>query len=120
MKKTQIGDLVCMGRRKTKGMGIVLDYCPNAARRTGINIDQYLRFDRSEKYLRYTQMIDRAPESDRDLIRAFMHTNNDTCYKKFKNKFAFVRWSKKPSFYESAQVSEDEGWYPIDWLTNVR
>ena len=120
MKKAKVGDLVCMGRRKTKGLGIVLEYCPNAARRTGINIDQYLKYDRSEKYLHYTEMIDSAQENERDLIRAFMHNNNNTCYKKFKNKFAYVRWTRKPSCYESSQVSEDEGWYPVDWLSAIK
>ena len=65
MKKAKVGDLVCMGRRKTKGLGIVLEYCPNAARRTGINIDQYLKYDRSEKYLHYTEVIYSSHESER-------------------------------------------------------
>ena len=119
MKKAQVGDLVCMGRRKKKGMGIIMEYCPDVTRRTGVVIDTYLKHDRAEKYRHYARIIEGSDPHDRELVRSFLHNNNDTCYKRFKNQFALVKWMKRPSYYESSSVSESEGWYPVEWLSRV-
>lgn len=64
--------------------------------------------------------------SDRALARAFLMCNYfyssppQKKFVKFKKDFVLVRWIKKPSEYERDSISNITGWYPYEWLKELK
>ena len=123
MPKVNVGDLVCMYRRKNKGVGLVLEHIDDivAAMDTETPVNEIietmteLKTFNERSYYRRTQ-IDQSKNPD--AAKLFFEFNAQSWCKKPKYKFAKVRWFKKPSAYES-NVREDETWCPQDWLKKV-
>jgi len=117
-EKIKIGDLVCMPRRRKPGMGIVLKYSDDLAREGGINVMKIL--EETRELISYTdraQIFKNAYRRCGDaefLDQAFYY--NAGWANKPKLKFAYVKWTNKPSDYTMKEVFASEAWYPIEWL----
>ena len=124
MAKIKVGDLVCMYRRKKKGIGIVLEYAEDLIEKAGagITFDEFMnnieRIDNNygERSL-YRKKLKNSAEHP-DLITTCM-IYNATWAKKPKKEFVRIRWFDRPSMYETNQISAVEEWCPIDWLKRV-
>lgn len=122
MGKITTGDLVCMYRRKTKGMGIVLEKIDNMGERIGIDIDTnlaHLKTLRTYAQRRHFQTTCIAESNDPKMAKIFFAYNGQSWCRKRKLKFVRVRWFEAPSNYETASMSENDGWYPADWLKKL-
>ena len=118
--KLKVGDLVCMYRRRAKGLGIVLRYCDDVGEHMGEDAQTILELykDFAVKDWRARDTFKKSicqKSSDPDLVFDFFLYN--VAFKgKLKKRFAYVRWSKKPSTYSADAVYSTCGWFPAEWL----
>ena len=118
--RIKVGDLVCMYRRRSKGMGIVLRYCDDVSELMGEDAQTVLEVykDFAVKDWRTRDRFKKAvcaKSTEPDLIFDFFLYN--VAFKgKLKKRFAYVRWSKKPSTYTADAVYSTSGWFPAEWL----
>tara|TARA_Y100000592_G_C5453008_1_gene309763 strand:+ start:1262 stop:1639 length:378 start_codon:yes stop_codon:yes gene_type:complete len=125
MAKVKVGDLVCMYRRKNKGMGIVLEYAEDLIEKAeaGVTFDEFMealeaignKYDARAVYRRKLKSHAKHP----DMITTCL-IYNASWAKKPKKEFVKVRWFDNPSMYETNQTKEIEEWCPIDWLRKVK
>jgi len=119
----KVGDLVGFHRRKTPGMGIILEkmddileYC---------EIDHDIAFNIAENaqgrtYWEKKSAIEDlcgklSPDRSRqNSLKLFFQYNERWC-RKPKISFVRIKWFKQPAAYEG-RVRETEGWYPADWV----
>jgi hypothetical protein len=124
MAKVQVGDLVCMYRRKNKGMGIVLEHTTDIIEKAdaGITFEEFMdaieeigsKYDRRATYRRKLKSHAKYP----DLINTCL-IYNASWAKKPKKEFVRVRWFDNPSMYETKRTKDLEEWCPIGWLKKV-
>lgn len=124
MAKIKVGDLVCMYRRKKKGMGIVLEHTPDLIMKAdvGLTFDEFNdilskagdSYDAKVAARRNLQLEAGYPE----LITTCM-IYNASWAKKPKKEFVRIRWFERPSMYETSQIKELEEWCPADWVRRV-
>ena len=116
-----IGDLVGFYRRKTPGMGIILEKIDNILDTCGI--EQHAAFSVAEnaqgrtyweKKSAIEDLTDGTSVKNTELLRLFFQYNESWC-RKPKTSFVKIMWLKAPGSYES-RVTETEGWYPADWV----
>ena len=100
-----IGDLVGFYRRKTPGMGIVLETIDDILEHCGVDRDIAFSIAENaqgrtywEKKSAIEELCGARPKSP-TALRLFFQYNE--------------RWCRKP--YDS-RVTENEGWYPADWV----
>lgn len=125
MAKIIVGDLICMYRRKKKGMGIILEQTDDIIESAGIDVtfenvhEELIRMEKShQERTKYKQSLrDRAKRPD--LISTCLLYNGHAWARKPKKAFARIRWFDRPSLYETNQVSIDEEWCPLDWLKKL-
>ena len=125
MAKVEVGDLVCMYRRKNKGMGIVLQYTPDIVLESGVDItfEEFMakireidnKYSERASYRRKLKAYAKHPE----LINTCL-TYNAGWARKPKKEFVFIRWFDTPSMYETNQIKEIEEWCPIDWVRKIK
>ena len=125
MAKVKVGDLVCMYRRKNKGMGIVLEHTEDLIEKAeaGITFQEFMdtiesigsKYDARAAYRRKLKAYAKHP----DMITTCL-IYNASWAKKPKKEFVRVRWFETPSMYETNQTKEIEEWCPIDWLRKVK
>ena len=122
MGKITTGDLVCMYRRKKKGMGIVLEKVENID--TDLELDtneclvkmgEFKSFEERRLFEERQSALSNNPK----LAKVFFTYNGHAWCRKRKTKFARVRWFNAPSNYENNMMREDDGWYPAEWLRKV-
>jgi|TARA_R110000787_G_scaffold175296_1_gene287791 hypothetical protein len=123
MPKVSTGDLVCMHRRKNKGIGIVLEKIEDMPKE--LNMEGTLESamqvlsqitDYNEKRIFREALVKQSANPDAAAV--FLMYNAQGWCKKPKYTFARVRWFKKPSAYES-NIKEEENWCPEDWLKKL-
>ena len=124
MAKVKVGDLVCMYRRKNKGMGIVLEHADDLIEKSGagITFDEFIEslreigssYSDRAAYRRALKAHAKYPE----MINVCL-TYNASWAKKPKKEFVRVRWFDTPSMYETAKTKEIEEWCPIDWVKKM-
>ena len=124
MAKVQVGDLVCMFRRKNKGMGIVLEHTSDLIEKSeaGITFEEFMSritelsgtYAARSQYRRELKASAKYP----DMISTCMIYNAGWA-KKPKKEFVRIRWFETPSMYETNHTKEIEEWCPIDWLKKV-
>lgn len=123
MPKVSTGDLVCMHRRKNKGIGIVLEKIEDMPKE--LNMEGTLESamqvlsqitDYNEKRILREALVKQSANPDAAAV--FLMYNAQGWCKKPKYTFARVRWFKKPSAYES-NIKEEENWCPEDWLKKL-
>ena len=124
MAKIIVGDLICMYRRKKKGMGIILEQTDDIIESAGVDVTfeevhaELTRINFYNERTRYRQSLrDRAKRPE--LIITCLLYNGHAWARKPKKAFARIRWFSRPSLYESNQVSLDEEWCPVDWLKKL-
>ena len=125
MAKINVGDLVCMYRRKKKGMGIVLEKTDDIIESANIEATfdevhaELIRLEKDyngrTKYKRQLRGQSRRPE----LISTCLLYNGQGWAKKPKKAFVRIRWFERPSLYESSETNVDEEWCPADWLRKL-
>ena len=126
MAKINVGDLVCMYRRKKKGMGIVLEKTDDIIESANIEatFDEVhaelirLQKDYSAR-TRYKKEL-RKQTGRPELISTCLLYNGQGWAKKPKKEFVRIRWFDNPSMYETNQTKEIEEWCPIDWVKKVK
>ena len=117
-KKIKVGDLVCLPRRRIPGMGIVVRYSDDLANEDDVDAVKILK--ETKDIISYT---DRA----RIFKNAYRHCGDieflDQAFyynagwaRKPKLKFAYVKWTRKPSDYTMKAAFAPEAWYPVEWL----
>lgn len=118
-----IGDLVCMYRRKNKGMGLILEKVDDIAAAAGIDSHAVLQ-DMSEisDWSARTKYKNEVIGSATDPLSAklFLAFNAQGWCSKPKYQFVRVKWFKPPSNYENKTTSEEVAWYPADWLRKIK
>ena len=124
MTNIKVGDLVCMYRRKNKGMGIVLEHTPDIIEKAsaGITFDEFIETieDIGSNYgarSAYKKKLEKAADHP-SLVKTCL-IYNASWAKKPKREFVRVRWFDRPSLYETSRITTDEEWCPIDWLKRV-
>jgi len=134
MAKVNVGDLVCMYRRKKKGMGIVLELTEDIIESAGVENTTFQQVCEDlqaidnppggtlvhKKYMArrdYGERLCRAATRP-NLIRTCMLYNSSWA-RKPKKEFVRIRWFDRPSMYENAQIKEPEEWCPADWVRKV-
>jgi hypothetical protein len=116
----QVGDLVGFYRRKTPGMGIVLQKVDDILKYAGV--DEDVAFQIAENAQGRTYWEKRSAIQDlcdgREIhstsLKLFFQYNEKWC-RKPKKAFVKIKWFKKPAAYEG-RMTESEGWYPADWV----
>ena len=117
----QVGDLVGFYRRKTPGMGIILEKIDNILDTCGI--EQQAAFSVAEnaqgrtyweKKSAIEDLTDGTSVKNTELLRLFFQYNESWC-RKPKTSFVKIKWFKQPAAYEG-RMTENEGWYPADWV----
>ena len=124
MAKVEVGDLVCMYRRKNKGVGIVLEHVDDLIEKAeaGVTFDEFMdtidqiggNYNDRAAYRRKLKAHAKHP----DLITTCL-TYNATWASKPKKEFVRVRWFNNPSAYETKKTREIEEWCPIGWLKKI-
>ena len=116
----EIGDLVCMYRRRKKGLGVLLDYIHNIEECLGDNPAEVLRIYRSYPAAHwrnrdaYRQRIcsqSMCPDLTFDFFiynTAFTET--------LKVSFVEIQWFKRPSTFNVGGLSAPRGWFPAAWV----
>ena len=123
MPKVNVGDLVCLYRRKNKGLGIVLEKIDDMNKEMNVETplpEVVQKLNSIKKYYEktgYREQIIKQCDNPEAAKIFFMFNGQGWC-SKAKYKFARVRWFKQPSAYESV-VREEVNWCPEDWLKKV-
>ena len=123
-KKIKSGNLVCMFRRKTPGIGIVLQREADLEEYCGIEKDILLKHTVQDRYIDTRQSlcwwyeIEEAIKNSTHptIAKIYVSHNHFGKKKTLKNDFCYVRWFKRPSDYSMMEVYGDSDWYPTDWL----
>jgi hypothetical protein len=118
------GDLVCMYRRKTKGIGIVLKCVEDVGEAIDIKAQEVLEKlqdikdlgDITTAYQIQSDIIKNSPHKD---LATDFFMYNDGWNTKVKLQFAYVKWFSRPSDYSARQVYRDTEWYPMEWLKTI-
>ena len=115
-----VGDLVGFYRRKTPGMGIILEkiddileYCKvdrDIAFQIAENAQGRTYWEKKSAIEELCDTKNKSPEA----LRLFFQYNERWC-RKPKIRFVRIRWFRQPAAYEG-RMTEKEGWYPADWV----
>ena len=116
----QVGDLVGFYRRKSPGMGIVLDKIDDILEHAGV--DEHIAFQIAENaqgrtYWEKKSAIEDLSNGEKvhsTSLKLFFQYNDKWCSKP-KKSFVKIKWFKQPRAYEG-RIAENEGWYPADWV----
>ena len=124
MSKVKVGDLVCMYRRKNKGMGIVREYVDDLIKKAdaGVTFEEFMealdaigsKYDARSVYRRKLKAHAKHP----DLITTCL-IYNASWAKKPKKEFVRIRWFDTPSLYDTNKTKEIEEWCPADWVKKL-
>jgi hypothetical protein len=125
MAKINVGDLICMYRRKKKGMGIVLEKADDIIESAGAGVTfeevlaELLRMEKfyNERTRYKKSLLERA--SRPELINVCLLYNGHSWARRPKKGFVRIRWFDRPSLYETNETSADEEWCPVDWLKKL-
>jgi hypothetical protein len=125
MAKIEVGDLICMYRRKKKGMGIVLEKTDDIIESADADVtfeEVHAELVRMERFYNERTTYKKALREKAkrpELISTCLLYNGHAWASKPKKSFVRIRWFDRPSLYESNQVSVDEEWCPVVWLKKL-
>ena len=114
----KVGDLVCLYRRKQKGIGLVLELISDIEEESGLGLECMIKmremksWDERRDYKEQTI----AASKDKKAAELFWKHHEYAHKPKIKKSLAKVRWFKRPSNYEVVTIREDTEWYPSNWL----
>ena len=115
----EVGDLIGFYRRKTPGMGIILEKMDNVLEAAGVDSTIALEIAENAQGRTYWEKRNVIAElcgriDDDHFLKLFFQYNERWC-RKPKMAFVKIRWFKQPSEYEGT-IRDEEGWYPADWV----
>ena len=116
----QVGDLVGFYRRKTPGMGIILEKIDDILEYCEIDRDVAFQIAENAQGRTYWEKKRAIEElcgtrsKSPTALRLFFQYNERWC-RKPKTSFVRIKWFRQPAAYEG-RVTEKEGWYPADWV----
>jgi hypothetical protein len=116
----QVGDLVGFYRRKTPGMGIILQKVDNILEHAGVDEDVAFQIAENAQGRTYwekksaIQDLCDGQQVHSTSLKLFFQYNEKWC-RKPKTTFVKIKWFKQPGAYEG-RMTEKEGWYPADWV----
>ena len=115
----EVGDLVGFYRRKTPGMGIVIQKMDNVLEASGVDRDVALQIAENAQGRTYWEKRSAIADlcgsaNNSSFLKLFFQYNERWC-RKPKTAFVRIRWFKPPSEYEGT-IRDEEGWYPADWV----
>ena len=115
-----VGDLVGFYRRKTPGMGIILEKIDDILEYCDVDRDIAFSIVENaqgrtywEKKSAVEELCDKKTKRPASL-RLFFQYNERWC-RKPKTAFVRIKWFKAASEYEGT-IRDEEGWYPADWV----
>ncbi len=115
-----VGDLVGFYRRKTPGMGIILQKVDNILEHAGVDQDIAFQIAENAQGRTYWEKKNAMQElcGDQEVhsasLKLFFQYNDKWCSRP-KTSFVRIKWFKQPCAYEG-RMTEKEGWYPADWV----
>ena len=112
----EIGELVCLYRRKHKGLGIIL--AKGTINPHEIQILETAKKSDWQKKSKLKQKLLREA-ADQDLLEAAFTYNLWQTNAKLKKDFVYIKWLHRPSEYEQTKTSADADWFPLDWVGRV-
>ena len=116
----EVGDLVGFYRRKTPGMGIILQKVDNILEHAGVDQDIAFQIAENAQGRTYWEKKNAMQElcGDQEVhsasLKLFFQYNDKWCSRP-KPSFVRIKWFKQPCAYEG-RMTEKEGWYPADWV----
>ena len=113
----KVGELVCLYRRKHKGIGIVLEKETLSDEKIKIiEIAQQADWKQKEEL---KQKALRATEQKSLIEAAFLYNLWQT-NAKLKKDFVYIKWFQRPSEYEQTKTMTDADWFPLDWVGQIK
>ena len=109
----KVGELVCLYRRKHKGIGIVLEKKTLSDEKIKI-IEIAQKADWKQKEQLKRKAITNT--SQKELIEAAFLYNLWQTNAKLKKEFVYIKWFQRPSEYEQTKTTTDADWFPLDWV----
>ncbi len=125
MAKVKVGDLVCLFRRKKKGLGIVLEHVPDIIEQAGAGasfeeVMETLSALRGGSYLTASQYrFELKQKAERPELIDYCLSCNTNWASRPKKEFVRIRWFESPSFYEVDEPPTGEEWVPIEWVRQI-
>ena len=116
MSLPNVGDLVCLYRRKKKGVGIVLETGTLSSEKIKI-IEIAKEADWRQKEVLKRKAL--ATAGHKELIEAAFLYNLWQRNAKLKKDFAYIKWFQRPSEYEQTHTTTDADWFPLDWVRRI-
>lgn len=125
------GDLVNLHRRKTPGLGIVLEREAHTLQKLetegvyDLFMEMYVGAPNWRAKKKACDYLIRESELNSDLVYAFLINNAFYGMRRFpdadrfKRDFILVRWLQRPSDYGSNKLSKDISWLPADWFKKL-
>lgn len=125
------GDLVCLFRRKTPGIGIVMRRHDSVLEELQEGsyyqffMDMYLDAINWRARKKACDYLIINSELDEDLVYAFLLNNSffgmggTPNWKNMKSDFIYVRWFSSPSNYEASRLEKDILWLPTEWFKKL-
>jgi len=113
----KVGELVCLYRRKHKGIGIVLEKETLSDEKIKIIEIAQKEADWKQKEQLKRKAITEA--SQKGLIEAAFLYNLWQTNAKLKKDFVYIKWFQRPSEYEQTKTTADADWFPLDWVGRV-
>jgi|TARA_R110002110_G_scaffold125531_1_gene303490 hypothetical protein len=113
----KVGELVCLYRRKHKGMGIVLE--------TQTISDEKIKIIEIAKNADWKQKEELKREAlsgekpQKGLIEAAFLYNLWQTNAKLKKDFVYIKWFQCPSEYVQTKTTIDADWFPVDWVGRI-
>jgi len=112
----EVGELVCLYRRKHKGIGIVLEKETISDEKIRIiEIAQKADWKQKEELKRKAL----SGASQKGLIEAAFLYNLWQANAKLKKDFVYIKWFQCPSEYEQTKTTTDADWFPVDWVGRI-
>ena len=125
MSNIEVGDLVCLYRRKKRGMGIILQQVDDIIAYADVegesfeSVHEQLKEHPNDYKWKAEFRENLMLKSEHpDMVKTCL-TYNSSWAKKPKKRFVRIRWFERPSMYETAQIKEIEEWLPQDWVKKL-
>ena len=117
MAKIHTGDLVCLYRRKERGVGIVLERVTLSEEKIKI-IEIARQSDWKQKAHLKRRVL--AQDQRTELVEAAFLYNLWQANAKLKTDFVYIKWFRRPSEYEQLKTTSDADWFPLDWVGRIQ
>ena len=116
MAKIGVGDLVCLYRRKHKGIGIILERVTLSKEKI-----KTIEIARKSDWKQKAQLKRKALSEERrpELVEAAFLYNLWQANAKLKREFVYIKWFQRPSEYDQTKTTSDADWFPLDWVGRI-